>query len=110
MSRRKPVGYHFGSGMTWVTWLFIATGLLWGAAIVLWLAAGGRAEFTTGQAPWSLRVLVPAWMTLAGIVLALAGCVVFAQQMFVAILGRFENNGLLDAPPGRSRTRRGPRP
>ncbi|WP_417234588.1 hypothetical protein [Arthrobacter sp.] len=30
-------------------------------------------------------------------------CVVFAQQMFVAILGRFENNGLLN-PPGRPGT------
>lgn len=107
MSAVKPVGYSFGGGMRWVTWLFVATGLLWVAAIVLWLAAGGRAEFTAGQTPWSWRVLVPAWMTLAGIVLALAGCVVFAQQMFLAILGRFENNGLLGSP---TRRPRGPRP
>lgn len=110
MSAAKPVGYSFGGGMKWVTRLFVATGLLWVLAIVLWLAAGGRAEFTTGQAPWSWQVLVPAWMTLAGIVLALAGCVVFAQQMFQAILGRFENNGLLGAGSPHPRTRRGPRP
>ena len=110
MSASKPVGYSFGDGMKWVTWLFIATGLLWVLAIVLWLAVGGRNEFTTGQSPWTWHVLVPAWMTLAGIVSALAGCVVFAQQMFVAILGRFENNGFLDGTSRRPRAPRGPRP
>ncbi|WP_417219200.1 hypothetical protein [Arthrobacter sp.] len=109
MSAAKPVGYTFGGGMKWVTWLFIATGVLWVLAIVVWLAAGGRAEFTTGHAPWSWQVLVPAWMTLAGIVAALAGCVVFAQQMFVAILGRFENNGLLGNPGRGARAPRDPR-
>lgn len=103
---RQPHGYRFGTGMTWVTWLFVATGVLWAVAIVLWLVMGGRDEFTTGQAPWSWRVLVPAWMTLTGIVLALAGCVVFAQQMFVAILGRFEHNGFLESPTARRRSRR----
>ncbi|WP_372697760.1 hypothetical protein [Arthrobacter sp. JSM 101049] len=97
-----PVGYRFGDGMRWVTWLFISTGVLWAVAIVLWLAAGGRAEFTTGTAPWSWHVLVPAWITLAGIVLALGGCVVFAQQMVGAILGRFEHSGFLDPPAGRA--------
>lgn len=101
-----PVGYRFGHGMRWVTWLFIATGLLWIVAIVLWLAAGGRVEFTTGQAPWSWHVLVPAWITLAGIILALGGCVVFAQQMFGAILGRFAHSGFLDSPASRTRRSR----
>lgn len=102
MSRKGPAAtYRFGYGIKWVTWLFIAAGVLWAAAIVLWLVAGGRVEFTTGSTPWSWQVLVPAWMTLTGIVLALCGCVVFAQQMFVAILGRFEHDGLLD-PPSRS--------
>ncbi|SJM72271.1 hypothetical protein FM101_14695 [Arthrobacter rhombi] len=50
---------------------------------------------------------MPAWMTLTGIVLALGGCVVFAQQIFVAILGRFEHDGLLDGP---ARTGKGRRP
>ncbi len=82
MRRKGPAAtYRFGYGMKWVTWLFIATGVLWAAAIVLWLVAGGRVEFTAGSAPWSWQVLVPAWMTLTGIVLALGGCVVFAQQI-----------------------------
>lgn len=101
--------YSFGYGMKWVTWLFIATGVLWAAAILLWLMAGGRTEFTTGTAPWSSQVLVPGWMTVAGIVLALGGCVVFAQQMFAAILGRFEHDGLLGpaARPGKRHRPRG---
>lgn len=108
MRRKGPAAtYRFGCGMKWVTWLFIATGVLWAAAIVLWLVAGGRVEFTAGSAPWSWQVLVPAWMTLTGIVLAFGGCVVFAQQMFVAILGRFEHDGLLD-PPSRFGKRQHP--
>jgi len=98
-----PVGYRFGPGMGWVARLFIATGALWVVAIVLWLAAGGRAEFTTAQAPWSWRVLVPAWTALAGIILALGGCVVFARQMFGAVLGRLEQRGFLDSPDERAR-------
>ena len=107
MRRQGPAAtYRFDSGMKWVTWLFIATGILWAAAIVLWLVAGGRLEFTTAEAPWSWQVLVPAWMTLAGIVLALGGCVIFAQQIFLAILGRFEHDGLLDGSARNGKKRR----
>ncbi|MEE1620178.1 hypothetical protein ACQ3I4_02170 [Zafaria sp. Z1313] len=107
MSAGRDAGQHpfeFGRLLWWAKACFWGMGACLGVALLLWLVAGGRAEFTTGTAPWSWRVLVPGWLSLAGLLLALAGSILFTQQMAFAILGRLDRSPLFGAK-GRGRRR-----
>lgn len=84
-------GFEFGDGMRWVRRTFSAMAACLLVALVLWLAVGGRAEFTTSSAPWTWRVLVPGWLAGLGMVLAVGGGVLFARELAGSILGRLSH-------------------
>jgi hypothetical protein len=87
--------FEFGPGMRWVRWSFSAMAACLVVALVVWLAAGGRTEFVTSPPPWSWRVVVPAWLSVLGMGLALVGGVLFARQLAGSILGRLEKGPVM---------------
>lgn len=84
---------------------WLASALCLGAALVLWLFFGGRAEFVSRSSGYSATVLVPGWLALLGIIAATVAAVLFMMRLMRGALGNIVER---DARKNRKASRRHP--
>lgn len=85
---------------------WLVCGLSLGAALVLWVFFGGRAEFVSRASGYSATVLVPGWLALLGIIAATTASVLFMMRAMRSALGNIVERDTRRKPRRRgSRTR-----
>lgn len=67
--------------------LWALAGLALAISAVLWLGFGGRDQFIARDSGFDARVLVPAWLALAGLLAASAATVLFMIRLMRGALG-----------------------
>lgn len=67
--------------------LWAVAGVALGVALLLWLFAGGREQYTSRDAGYGLVVLLPAWLALAGLLAAGAATVFFMIRLMRGAMG-----------------------
>lgn len=67
--------------------LWALAALTLAVAVVLWLGFGGRDQFIARSSGYDARVLLPAWLGLAGLLSAAAATVLFMIRLMRGALG-----------------------
>ncbi|WP_309079914.1 hypothetical protein [Zhihengliuella sp.] len=102
---RRPPAFDFGPAFRWVRAGVRAAVVLLVLWLVIWLGLGGRADYVDGP-PDGWVVVTGAWAGFAGLAVAGAAGLLFAQQLVLAVLERVDRGPLF---PGLLASRR-PRP
>ncbi|APF40204.1 hypothetical protein BHE16_03250 [Neomicrococcus aestuarii] len=110
MSQQQPIipgrgtapGPYKLQRMKWVRRFVVAMTVCWAIALVFWLVLGGRAEFVSGQSPYSMTVILSGILAGLGVIFAVAAALTFVQSLSGATMERLSEGPLLN-PNGKKK-------